>query len=104
MPLIEFTDKGLFCRQGNFYVDPWQPVERAVITHAHSDHARVGSENYLCHRFSIPILQLRLGDNYYQGVEWNEKIFMNGVQVSLHPAGHIIGSSQVRIEYNGEVW
>lgn len=104
MPLIEFTDKGLYCRQGNFYIDPWRPVEKAVITHAHSDHARWGSQSYLCHHLTKPILQLRLGDNNYQSVEWEEKIFMNGVQVSLHPAGHIIGSSQIRVEYNGEVW
>jgi putative mRNA 3-end processing factor len=104
MPLIEFTDKGLFCRQGNFYIDPWKPVDRAVITHAHSDHARPGSGNYLCHHLTRPLLQLRLGDNNYQSTDWNEPVFMNGVRLSLHPAGHIIGSAQVRMEYNGEVW
>jgi putative mRNA 3-end processing factor len=104
MPLIEFTDKGLFCPPGNFYVDPWKPVEKAVITHAHSDHARIGSQAYLCHRDTLPLLQLRLGQQNYQAVEWNEKIYLNGVTISLHPAGHIIGSSQIRIEYNGEVW
>ena len=104
MPLIEFSDKGLYCPQGQFYIDPWRPVSRAVITHAHSDHARAGSQNYLCHRLSLPLLQLRLGDNNYQTVEWNEPVYMNGVTVSLHPAGHMIGSSQVRVEYNGEVW
>jgi putative mRNA 3-end processing factor len=75
-----------------------------VITHAHSDHARKGSQYYLCHRHSLPLLQLRLGDHHYQSVEWNEPVYINGVKVSLHPAGHIIGSSQVRIEYKGEVW
>lgn len=104
MPLIEFTDKGLFCRQGNFYVDPWRPVDKAVITHAHSDHARSGSGSYLCHIHTKPLLELRLGDHYYQSLEWNEAVFIDGVKVSLHPAGHIIGSSQIRIEYNGEVW
>src|SRR5688500_15256374 len=104
MPLIEFNDCGLFCRQGNFYIDPWKPVDRAVITHAHSDHARFGSKYYLCHTYSKPILELRLGMNHYQCMEWNETIHINGVKVSLHPAGHIIGSSQVRVEYNGEVW
>ncbi|MEJ7767274.1 MAG: ligase-associated DNA damage response exonuclease [Chitinophagaceae bacterium] len=104
MPLIEFTDKGLFCRQGDFYVDPWKPVDRAVITHAHSDHARSGSKYYLCHTFTKPILQLRLGVHDFHSVEWNETTFINGVKISLHPAGHIIGSSQVRIEYGGEVW
>jgi putative mRNA 3-end processing factor len=104
MAVIEFTDKGLYCPAGNFYIDPWKPVERAVITHAHSDHARAGSQAYLCHPHSKPLLQLRLGDHPYQTVEWGEKIRMNEVTVSLHPAGHIIGSSQIRIEQNGEVW
>ncbi len=104
MPLIEFTDKGLYCRPGGFYIDPWKPVDRAVITHAHSDHARWGSKYYLCHHFTKPILQLRLGDNQYESVDWNEPVMMNGVKISLHPAGHIIGSSQIRVEYGGEVW
>lgn len=104
MPLIEFTDKGLFCRQGDFYIDPWKPVDKAVITHAHSDHARPGSKKYLCHHFTKPLLQLRLGDNQYESIDWNEPVYMNGVKISLHPAGHIIGSAQVRVEYNNEVW
>ncbi|MBC8035554.1 MAG: ligase-associated DNA damage response exonuclease [Chitinophagaceae bacterium] len=104
MPLIEFTDKGLFCRTGDFYIDPWRPVNRAIITHAHSDHARWGSKYYLCHTDTRPILQLRLGNNLYQTLGWNEPVDMNGVKVSLHPAGHIIGSSQIRVEHKGEVW
>ena len=104
MPLIEFSDCGLYCRTGGFYIDPWKPVDRAVITHAHSDHARWGSKYYLCHHDTKPLLQLRLGANQYQTVGWNESIYINGVRVSLHPAGHIIGSSQIRVEYNGEVW
>jgi putative mRNA 3-end processing factor len=104
MPLIEFTDKGLYCRTGDFYIDPWKAVDKAIITHAHSDHARWGSKYYLCHRQCKPLLQMRLGENNYQTAEWEEKVFLNGVQVSLHPAGHMIGSSQIRVEYNGEVW
>src|SRR5215217_7750529 len=104
MPLIEFSEKGLCCPQGQFYVDPWKPVDKALITHAHSDHARWGSKSYLCHTYSKPILQLRLGDNPYETVEWNQPIYINGVRVSFHPAGHVIGSSQIRVEYNGEVW
>lgn len=104
MQLIEFTDKGLYCRKGDFYIDPWKPVNKAVITHAHSDHARWGNNSYLCHHFTKPLLQLRLGDNHYESIGWNEPVYMNGVKLSLHPAGHIIGSSQVRIEYNSEVW
>lgn len=104
MPLLQFTEKGIYCAQGDFYIDPWQPVRYAVITHAHSDHARWGSQHYLCHSASLPILQLRLGPGNYSTMEWNESTVMNGVKVSLHPAGHIIGSSQIRVEYKGEVW
>lgn len=104
MPLLEFTEKGIYCPIGDFYIDAWRPVPRVVITHAHSDHARAGSGHYLCHRLTLPLLELRLGPHGYQAVEWGEAVFMNGVRVSLHPAGHIIGSSQVRVEYKGEVW
>ncbi|MEN9598727.1 MAG: hypothetical protein RL596_1038 [Bacteroidota bacterium] len=104
MQLIEFTDKGLYCRVGDFYIDPWKPVPYAVITHAHSDHARYGSSVYLCHHLTKPILQLRLGNNQYDAVAWNEVVQRNGVNISLHPAGHIIGSSQIRVEHKGEVW
>ncbi len=104
LPLIEFTDKGLYCRKGEFYIDPWQPVDRAIITHAHSDHARWGSKHYLCHHLTRPLLQLRLGDNSYESVDWNEPVYINGVRISLHPAGHIIGSAQIRVDHEGEVW
>ena len=102
--LIQFTPKGLYCAQGDFYIDPWLPVNKAIITHAHSDHARPGNKYYLSHTFSKLIMQARLGDNIYETIDWNQPIFINGVKVSLHPAGHIIGSSQVRVEYNNEVW
>jgi putative mRNA 3-end processing factor len=101
--LIEFTNKGLYCKAGNFFIDPWQPVDKAVITHAHSDHARSGNGSYLCHTLTKPLLELRLGPQSIQAIEWNETVTIDGVKVSLHPAGHIIGSSQVRIEHNGEV-
>ena len=104
MPLIEFTDKGLYCPAGKFYIDPWKPVQKAVISHGHSDHARWGSDDYLCHVYTKPILQARLGPGSYQTTEWGQPVFINGVKVSLHPAGHIIGSSQIRVEHNGEVW
>jgi len=102
--LISFTDKGLYCEPGNFYIDPWKPVETAVITHAHSDHARTGHKHYLCHHHSKPLLRSRLGENDYQSLDWNDPVTRNGVRVSLHPAGHIIGSSQVRVEFKGEIW
>jgi len=104
MPLIEFTDKGLFCPAGRFYIDPWRPVDKAIITHAHSDHARWGSNSYLTHKFTVPLLQLRMGPQSYQGIEWGETIHLDGVNVTLFPAGHMIGSSQVRVEYKGETW
>jgi putative mRNA 3-end processing factor len=104
MNLLNFTEEGIYCRQGDFYIDPWKPVPRAVITHAHSDHARPGNAYYLCHHFTKPILSLRLGDIPVQTVEWGEPVFINGVKISLHPAGHIIGSSQIRVEYQGTVW
>ena len=104
MPLIEFSNKGLYCPAGKFYIDPWNPVDHAVITHGHSDHARWGSKNYLCHQYTKPILQLRLGDNHYQTTEWNRPISINGVAVTFFPAGHIIGSSQIKLEYKGEIW
>lgn len=104
MALIEFTGRGLYCRAGDFYIDPWKPVGRAVITHAHSDHARAGADHYLCHHKTLPILKLRLGNINAEGIGWNEPVIINGVKVSLHPAGHILGSSQVRVEHAGEVW
>jgi putative mRNA 3-end processing factor len=102
--LLTFTDKGIYCPKGDFYIDPWRAVERAVITHAHSDHARWGSKHYLAHEHTVPLLRLRLGVNNYQSARWNEPLYINGVKLSFHPAGHIIGSSQVRVEHQGEVW
>lgn len=103
--MIQFTDIGIYCQPGDFYIDPWKPVSNALITHGHSDHARWGSGRYLCHQYTIPILKLRLGqDIVVQGITYGEVIHINGVRVSFHPAGHIIGSAQIRLEYKGEVW
>lgn len=105
MGLISFTSKGLYCAQGDFYIDPWQPVRRAVITHAHSDHARYGSQFYFAHTDSYYLLKARLGwDIVLQTVDYNQSININGVTVTLFPAGHIIGSAQVRVSYKGETW
>jgi putative mRNA 3-end processing factor len=102
--LITFTSKGIYCIPGNFYIDPWQPVDYAVITHAHSDHARHGSRFYLCHHCTRPVLQYRLGaDIHVESAGYGQELVINGVKVSLHPAGHIIGSAQVRMEYQGYV-
>jgi len=103
--LVEPTSHGLNCAAGGFYIDPWQPVDRAVITHAHGDHARPGSAAYLCAKRGLPVLRTRLGEEAsIEGVAYGEVREMNGVRVSLHPAGHVLGSSQVRIEHAGEVW
>ena len=105
MPLLEHTSRGLYCAAGDFYVDPWRPVARAVITHAHADHARPGHAAYLAATPSLGVLKTRLGAGaVIEGVGYGETRSMNGVNVSLHPAGHVLGSAQVRIEHRGEVW
>ena len=102
-PLLVFNSKGIYCPQAQVYLDPWKPVNRAIITHGHADHSRWGHRHYLTHHKNIPIIRHRLGEINVQGVEWNEPFMINGVIFSLHPAGHIVGSSQVRVEYKGEV-
>ena len=103
--LVAPTSRGLYCAAGDFYIDPWQPVERAVITHAHGDHARPGSAAYLAAKRGLPVLQTRLGpEARIEGLAYGEVRDMGGVRISLHPAGHVLGSSQVRIEHGGEVW
>jgi putative mRNA 3-end processing factor len=104
MPLITLTPAGLYCEAGDFHIDPWRPVARAVITHAHSDHASWGHEHYLLAQAGEHVARKRLPEASIQTVEYGEAIDMNGVRVSLHPAGHVLGSSQVRIEHGGEVW
>lgn len=103
--LIDFTSSGIYCPIADVYIDPWKPVDRAIITHVHSDHARIGNRSYLTHKHSVPLLKNFLGEYIdVQEVEYGETVYMNGVKISLHPAGHIVGSSQVRLEYQGEVW
>ena len=102
--LICLRPAGLYCPAGDFYIDPWRPVERAVITHAHGDHARTGHTRYLAAAPSANVLRTRLGDIALQTVEYGEAIHFGGAQVSLHPAGHVLGSAQVRIEHRGRVW
>ncbi|MCC2600254.1 ligase-associated DNA damage response exonuclease [Sphingobacterium sp. FBM7-1] len=102
--MLQFRQEGIYCIPGNFFIDPWQPVDFAVVTHGHADHARWGMKNYLCHHFTVPILKSRIGiDISVQGLSYHESIHINGVKVSLHPAGHIIGSAQIRMEYKGKV-
>lgn len=104
MALITFTDRGLYCKRADVYVDPWKSVPKALVTHGHSDHARRGSKSYLASQSSVPIIKHRLGKINIQGIEYGKVININGVKVSYHPAGHIIGSAQIRLEYRGEIW
>ncbi|EPR70947.1 ligase-associated DNA damage response exonuclease [Cyclobacterium qasimii] len=105
MSLLQFTEKGIYCERANVYIDPWKPVNYAIITHAHADHSRWGNKFYLCHHLSKPIIQHRLGgDIHIESMEYLEKKSINGVEFSFFPAGHIIGSAQVRVAYKGEVW
>ncbi|MBD2459455.1 ligase-associated DNA damage response exonuclease [Oscillatoria sp. FACHB-1407] len=105
MSLITVRQEGLYCEQGDFYIDPWRPVDRALITHAHSDHARSGSAHYVAVHLSQEILKKRLGDAInLQGVEYGEKLKLGNTWVSFHPAGHVLGSAQIRVECGDEVW
>ncbi|SHF99679.1 putative mRNA 3-end processing factor [Salegentibacter echinorum] len=103
-PLLVFDEKGIFCEQAGVYLDPWKPVDKAIISHGHADHSRWGHKKYITHHTNVPIIKHRLGDIKVSGVAWEETFTINGVTFSLHPAGHIIGSSQIRVAYKGEVW
>jgi putative mRNA 3-end processing factor len=103
--LIASTPAGLHCAAGGFHVDPWGDAETAVLTHVHSDHARLGSRRYLCAEPSVPFLRKRLGEDVaVRGVPYGERVALGAAQVSFHPAGHVLGSAQVRIEAEGETW
>jgi putative mRNA 3-end processing factor len=105
MSLLELTPSGLYCAAGDFHIDPWQPVARAVVTHAHGDHLRAGSAAYLVAAPGEAIARARLPfDASVRSVPYGEAHLINGVRVSLHPAGHVLGSAQVRIEHQGQVW
>jgi putative mRNA 3-end processing factor len=103
--LLTLTDRGLYCEAGDFYIDPWKPVERAVITHAHADHCRPGMGTYLTVSQGLELVQVRVGGNAPAiGVPYGEVTRMGDASVSFHPAGHILGSAQIRIESRGLVW
>ena len=103
-PLVVARPEGLYCPQGDFYIDPWRPVAKAVITHAHADHARTGSSRYIATAQSAGVLKSRLGNIDLLGLAYGESLQVGDVCLSLHPAGHVLGSAQVRIEHRGEVW
>lgn len=104
MKFIKFTKKGIYCIPGKFYLDPWYPVDYAIISHGHADHSRWGNKHYLCHQDSKNILLHRLGkDISIETLNYNQIKTINGVKVSFFPAGHIIGSVQIKLEYKGKI-
>jgi putative mRNA 3-end processing factor len=102
--LVVQRPEGLYCPAGDFFIDPWRPVDRAIITHAHADHARTGHRHYLAAAPAEGVLRARLGPVTLQTLAYGERIEHHGVAVSLHPAGHVLGSAQVRLEHGGQVW
>lgn len=104
MDLVMRRPEGLYCPPGDFYIDPWRPVSRAVITHAHADHARTGHDHYLSSAAGERVLRTRVGAVSLQTLPYGETIFHHGVGLSLHPAGHVLGAAQVRLQWQGQVW
>jgi putative mRNA 3-end processing factor len=103
--MLQESAAGLYCPDGDFFIDPWQPVARAVITHAHGDHARVGSQAYLCAAPCAPLLRRRFGPSVaVESLSYGDAIALGRTRVSLHPAGHVLGSAQVRVEGAEGVW
>lgn len=102
--VLTFTDRGIYCPAGDFYIDPWKPVDRALITHGHADHARWGMNRYLCTDTAAPVIRHRLGDITLETIRYAEDRQIGGATVSFHPAGHVPGSAQIRVSVKGEVW
>ncbi|MGH8076851.1 MAG: ligase-associated DNA damage response exonuclease [Lysobacter sp.] len=101
---VTLRREGLYCPHGDFYIDPWHPVDCAVITHGHGDHARAGMGEYHVATSGLPILRWRLGGQIYYPHEYGESFQLGAARISLHPAGHVLGSAQVRIEIDGRIW
>ena len=102
--VLEFREAGIYCPAADAYIDPWRPVARALITHGHSDHARAGHGSYLATRAAAPVMRHRLGDIRLATLPYGEVLRIGDARVSFHPAGHVPGSAQIRIEVAGEVW
>lgn len=102
--VLTVTDKGLFCPAAGVYIDPWRQVDRALITHGHADHARGGHAHYLTTDAALPVIRHRLGNITAETVTFGEALQIGDAQISFHPAGHVPGSAQIRIEVGGEVW
>ena len=104
MSALTFTPSGIYCPAGDFHIDPWRPVPRALITHGHADHARSGMGAYLATDIAAPVMRHRLGEIALDTAPYGEARQIGGARVSFHPAGHVPGSAQVRVEVAGEVW
>jgi putative mRNA 3-end processing factor len=102
--VLSFTERGIYCAAGEFHIDPWRPVERALITHGHADHARPGHARYLATGPAAPVMRHRLGDIALETIGYGEARRIGDATVSFHPAGHVPGSAQIRVEVGGEVW
>lgn len=103
-PVLTFSERGIYCPAGDFFIDPWRPVNRALITHGHADHARPGNSRYLATEAAAPVLRYRLGQIDLQTTRYNKPLQIGNASVSFHPAGHVPGSAQIRVEVDGEVW
>ena len=103
-PVLTFTENGIYCPAGDFYIDPWRPVPRALITHGHSDHARSGMGSYLATHAALPVMRHRLGDIQAEGIAYGVTRRIGDADVSFHPAGHVPGSAQIRVDVGGEIW
>ncbi|TCP43294.1 ligase-associated DNA damage response exonuclease [Rhodovulum marinum] len=104
MSVLTFTERGIYCPAGDFFIDPWRPVDRALITHGHADHARPGHRHYLATAPAAPVMRHRLGDIALETVGYGKARRIGDATVSFHPAGHVPGSAQIRVEVGGEVW
>lgn len=102
--VLEFKPQGIYCPAGDFFIDPWKPVDRALITHGHADHARPGHQRYLSTVSAAPVMRHRLGEITLETVHYGETKQFGDATVSFHPAGHVPGSAQIRVEVKGEVW
>lgn len=103
-PVLSFTDRGIYCAAGGFYIDPWRPVDNALVTHGHSDHARWGHRRYLSTEAAAPVIRHRLGRIHLETIDYGEVRRIGDADVSFHPAGHVPGSAQIRVSVGGEVW
>lgn len=103
-PVLTFTERGIYCPAGDFYIDPWRPVDRALITHGHADHARPGHGRYLATEAALPVMRHRLGEIEAEGIGYRAVRRIGGAEVSFHPAGHLPGSAQIRVSAGSEVW